>query len=66
MGEVEEPEASQVMLMIKNPPANAGAIKDVGSIPELGRFHWRRTWQHTPVSLPGESHGQRSLAGSHP
>jgi len=64
MGEVEEPEASQVMLMIKNPPANAGAIKDVGSIPELGRFHWRRAWQHTPVSLPGESHGQRSLAAS--
>ena len=24
---------------------------------------WRRTWQPTPVFLPGESHGQRSLAG---
>ena len=23
----------------------------------------RRKWQPTPVSLPGESHGQRSLAG---
>ena len=23
----------------------------------------RRTWQATPVFLPGESHGQRSLAG---
>ena len=24
---------------------------------------WRRKWQPTPVFLPGESHGQRSLAG---
>ena len=24
---------------------------------------WRRKWQSTPVFLPGESHGQRSLAG---
>ena len=24
---------------------------------------WRMTWQPTPVFLPGESHGQRSLAG---
>ena len=22
---------------------------------------WRRPWQHTPVFLPGESPGQRSL-----
>ena len=27
---------------------------------------WRREWQPTPVSLPGESHGQRSLAGCSP
>ena len=25
-------------------------------------LHWRRKWQPTPVFLPGESHGQRSLA----
>ena len=24
---------------------------------------WRRAWQPTPVLLPAESHGQRSLAG---
>ena len=29
--------ASQVALVIKNPPASAGDIKDVGSIPGLGR-----------------------------
>ena len=26
-------------------------------------YNWRRAWQPTPVFLPGESHGQRSLAG---
>ena len=26
----------------------------------------RRKWQPTPVFLPGESHGKRSLAGYHP
>ena len=27
---------------------------------------WRREWQPTPGFLPGESHGQRSLAGYSP
>ena len=27
---------------------------------------WRRKWQLTPVFLPGESHGQRSLMGYSP
>ena len=26
-------------------------------------MHWRRKWQPTPVVLPGESQGQRSLVG---
>ena len=29
--------ASQVALVVKKPPANAGDIRDVGSIPGLGR-----------------------------
>ena len=29
-------------------------------------FFWRRKWQPIPVSLPGESHGQRNLAGYTP
>ena len=29
-------------------------------------LEWRRKWQPTPVLLPGESHGQRSLAGYSP
>ena len=27
---------------------------------------WRRTWQFTPILLPGKCHGQRSLVGSSP
>ena len=35
---------AQVALLVKNPPANAGDIRDAGSVPGLGRY-------------PGESHG---------
>ena len=34
--------------------------------PWVGKIPWRREWQPTPVFLPGESHGQRSLAGYSP
>ena len=30
--------------------------------PWVRKILWRRAWQPTPVFLPGESHGQRSLA----
>ena len=36
------------------------------SLPLFTCMHWRRKWQPTPVFLPGESHGQRSLAGYSP
>ena len=29
--------ASQVALVVKNPPANAGDVRDLGSIPGVGR-----------------------------
>ena len=32
----------------------------------VGKIPWRRKWQPTPIFLPGESHGQRSLAGYRP
>ena len=35
-------------------------------VPGSGRSPWRREWLPTPVFLPGESHGQRSLAGYSP
>ena len=31
-----------------------------------GEYPWKRKWQPTPVFLPGESHGERSLAGYSP
>ena len=34
--------------------------------PWVGKIPWRRKWQPTPVFLPEESHGQRSLAGYSP
>ena len=34
--------------------------------PLVGEILWRRAWQPTPVFLPGESHGQRSLVGYSP
>ena len=60
--------------MVKNLP---GSVGDLGSIPGLGRspgggcvntlqYSWRGKWQPTPVFLPGESYGQRSLAGYGP
>ena len=32
----------------------------------VGKIPWRRAWQPTPVFLPGESHGLRSLVGYSP
>ena len=34
-----------------------------GFDPWVGKIPWQRKWQPTPVFLPGESHGQRSLVG---
>ena len=43
--------ASQVTLEVKNPPANAGDMGDVGSIPGLGRSPGEGKWQPTSVFL---------------
>ena len=54
--------AFQVALMVNNLPANAKDIRD--QVRSLGpKIPWRRVWQHTPVFLPRESYGQRSLVG---
>ena len=47
----------------KESACNAG---DLGSIPGSGRFPWRRERLPTPVFLPGEFHGQKSLVGYSP
>ena len=43
--------------MVKNLPASAGDVREMGSIPGLERFPWRTPWQPTPVLLPGEIPG---------
>ena len=37
-----------------------------GFDPWVGKIPWRRKWQPTPVFLPGNSHGPRSLVGYRP
>jgi len=53
-----------VAVVVKNLPANTGDIRDTALW--IRKIPWRRAWQPTPVFLPGESHGQRSLAGCSP
>ena len=52
--------------VVKNLPANAGDVRDMGSIPSSGRFPSGMARLPTPVFFPGESHGQRSMAGYDP
>ena len=40
--------------------------KRLGFDPWVRKIPWRSAWQPTPVFLPGDSHGQRSLAGRSP
>ena len=40
--------------------------KRCGFNPWVEKIPWRRKWQPTPVFLPGEFHGQRSLTGYSP
>ena len=50
------------MQMVKNLPV----MQETWVDPWVGKIPWRRAWQPTLVFLPGESHGQRSLAGYSP
>ena len=55
--------ASQVALVVKNPPANAGDIRDLGLIPGLGKLleegiathssilAWKIPWTEKPGGL---------------
>ena len=53
-----------VALMVKNLPAMQEP--QVRSLGWIGKIPWRKEWQPTPIFLPGEVHGQRSLAGYSP
>ena len=53
---------SLVAQMVKDLPA----MQEI-QVRSLGwKIPWRREWHPTPVFLPGEFHGQRSLAGYSP
>ena len=53
---------NSLVQMVKNLPA----MWETWFYPWVGKIPWRRKWQPTPVSLPGKSHGQRSLVGCRP
>ena len=58
---------SQVALVVRNLPANAGNVRGQGSVPELGRSPGRGHGNPLTLAfLSGDSHGQRSLAGNNP
>ena len=57
-----QPGAFLVAQVVKKLPATQEMVFD----PWVGKSPWRREWQPTPVFLPGEFHGQRSLVGYSP
>ena len=50
----------------KEPACQCRRHKRLGFDPWVRKIPWRRKWQPTPVFLPRESHGQRSLVGYGP
>ena len=44
-------------------PGSSGGNESVSNVGDLDIIPWRREWLRIPVFLPGEFHGQRSLAG---
>ena len=45
---------------------SAHNVGDLGLISQIGKISWKRECLPTPVFLPGEFHGQRSLVGYSP
>ena len=58
--------ASQVALVVKNPPDNEGDRKDAGSIPGSEDHLEEGKATHAGLFSPGESYEQRSLVGYSP
>ena len=57
---------SQVALVVKNPSANAGDMRDMGLIPGSGRSPEEGHGNPLQYSCLGSPHGQRSLVGCSP
>ena len=51
---------------VNEPTCQCRRHKRYGFHPWVAKILWRRKWQLTPLFLPGESHGQRSLVGCNP
>ena len=58
--------ASRVVLMVKNPPANTGDIRDMGSIPGSGGSPGGGHGNPLQYFCLENPHGQKSLAGYSP
>ena len=56
--------ASQVALVVRNLPANAGDTRDVGSVPESGRSHGEGHGNPLQYSCLEDPHGLRSMVGN--
>ena len=54
--------ASPVAQWLKKKKKNPPVMQEMW----VRKIPWRTAWQPTPVFLPGESHGQRSLEGYSP
>ena len=52
--------------VVKSPPTNAKRHRRCRFSPWFGKKPWEREWLLTPEFLPGEFHGQRSMAGYSP
>ena len=50
----------------KEPICQCGKHRGLGFNPWVCKTPWRTKWQPTPVFLPGEPNGQRSLVGYSP
>ena len=58
--------ASQISPVVKNPPANEGDARDMGSIPGSGRLPKRGNSNPLQYSCVENPHGLRSLEGYSP
>ena len=52
--------------MVAQTVKNQPVMQETLFNPWVGKIPYKRKWQPTPAFLPGESHGQRSLAGYSP
>jgi len=73
-----EPEVGTTLSVSHKAPRIVYSVQKPGEAPSelpggansahiwVRKIPWRMKWQPTPVFLPGESHGQRNLAGYSP